>query len=297
MNDSDFPSRFAASPADALEFKLCALRTLRLLARKAVDQPLVNQMMCFDASVLVANAPLFFWAESTAQIVASASESFPIEDKCYYPEPLHAVCVFQTPTLYLEITEDELRQSSDLGGYGRRPLSALGWTVAKFAALPDHPIAMSFYGFVWSGSLASVVVQGIWPPASIPNIAGAIPADAESLQYARFALAAASFIEQRVVVESKGHIERHARKRAERMGIASTVKTIQLRAADRRDLGSVDGDGHRDYSCRWMVRGHWRKQYYPKAGTHAPVWIDTHIKGPEDKPLRAPGPEVFAVVR
>ena len=53
-----------------------------------------------------------------------------------------------------------------------------------------------------------------------------------------------------------------------------------------------------DWSCRWLVRGHWRQQ--PCGAGHAerrPTWILPHLKGPERKPLKAPGAMVFAVVR
>lgn len=40
-----------------------------------------------------------------------------------------------------------------------------------------------------------------------------------------------------------------------------------------------------DWSHRWVVQGHWRRQYYPKTGTHAWKYIYEYVKGPEDKPL------------
>lgn len=41
----------------------------------------------------------------------------------------------------------------------------------------------------------------------------------------------------------------------------------------------------REYRHRWIVRGHWRNQYYPSRNDHRPIWIDPHLAGPEDKPL------------
>lgn len=40
-----------------------------------------------------------------------------------------------------------------------------------------------------------------------------------------------------------------------------------------------------EWSHRWMVQGHWRKQYYPSTKTHEWVYIFGYVKGPEDKPL------------
>lgn|GEM_PF-5177028 len=36
---------------------------------------------------------------------------------------------------------------------------------------------------------------------------------------------------------------------------------------------------------RWMVRGHWRRQWYPALNTHKVIWIDDHESGPGDVPL------------
>lgn len=40
-----------------------------------------------------------------------------------------------------------------------------------------------------------------------------------------------------------------------------------------------------EWTRRWLVRGHWRRQYYPKTKTHDWVYIFEHIKGPDDKPF------------
>ncbi len=39
------------------------------------------------------------------------------------------------------------------------------------------------------------------------------------------------------------------------------------------------------WSKRWMVRAHWRNQWYPAAGTHRQRYILPYAKGPADKPL------------
>lgn len=40
-----------------------------------------------------------------------------------------------------------------------------------------------------------------------------------------------------------------------------------------------------EWSHRWLVRGHWRNQWYPSENRHKPVYIMPFVKGPEDKPL------------
>lgn len=64
----------------------------------------------------------------------------------------------------------------------------------------------------------------------------------------------------------------------------------------RRPAGSDDGSSEREYVHRWIVRGHWRQQWYPSRGVNRPVWIAPHIKGPEGAPLLG-GEKVYALRR
>lgn len=58
-----------------------------------------------------------------------------------------------------------------------------------------------------------------------------------------------------------------------------------LRYRPRR-ADTQTGAGAREYAHRWMVRGHWRRQWYPSEGRHRPIWISTYIAGPADAPLK-----------
>lgn len=71
------------------------------------------------------------------------------------------------------------------------------------------------------------------------------------------------------------------------------VRVITLR---RAASGSGAGESDREYHHRWIVRGHWRQQWYPSRGANRPVWIAPHIKGPEDAPLLG-GEKVYALKR
>ncbi len=50
-----------------------------------------------------------------------------------------------------------------------------------------------------------------------------------------------------------------------------------------------DGDAtigtRRAPNHRWLVRGHWRRQWYPGAQVHRVIWIDEHEAGVADHPL------------
>jgi hypothetical protein len=83
---------------------------------------------------------------------------------------------------------------------------------------------------------------------------------------------------------------RAARRRIERLDpvLDPTVRYIDLRRARTEPSDRTDDDfgkGTREYRHRWIVRGHWRNQYYPSRNDHRPIWIDPHFAGPEDKPL------------
>lgn len=83
---------------------------------------------------------------------------------------------------------------------------------------------------------------------------------------------------------------RAARRRIERLDpvLDPTVRYIDLRRARTEPSDHHDNDGGkgtREYRHRWIVRGHWRNQYYPSRNDHRPIWIDPHVAGPEDKPL------------
>jgi hypothetical protein len=80
-------------------------------------------------------------------------------------------------------------------------------------------------------------------------------------------------------------LSRTIRRRAEREGYnPNAVRVVRIR--DRADTPHREQDTDRSYRVRWTVRGHWRSQWYPSRGEHRPVWINPHVKGPQDAPLR-----------
>ncbi len=78
--------------------------------------------------------------------------------------------------------------------------------------------------------------------------------------------------------------DRAARRRFERQGQEPpTIRVIRLRRSQR--AGGPSGESDREYHHRWIVRGHWRQQWYPAREVHRPLWIAPHLKGPDDAPL------------
>jgi hypothetical protein len=97
-------------------------------------------------------------------------------------------------------------------------------------------------------------------------------------------------MQQTLAQTTEVHVDRAARKRLRRLGQEPTpVRVIEL----RRPAHSGSGDGSREFHHQWIVRGHWRQQWYPAREVHRPVWIAPHIKGPEGAPLIG-GEKVYA---
>lgn len=90
-------------------------------------------------------------------------------------------------------------------------------------------------------------------------------------------------MQQPLAEETEVQPDRAVRKRLRRIGHEpAPVRLIELR---RPKTATGTGDGDREYHHQWIVRGHWRQQWYPARQVHRPVWIAPHIKGPEGAPL------------
>jgi hypothetical protein len=68
------------------------------------------------------------------------------------------------------------------------------------------------------------------------------------------------------------------------------INVVTLRRPEHKNSGKASATPrHIDWSCTWLVRGHYRKA--PHGGTYADgrdeTWVRPHIKGPDGLPLRA----------
>ncbi|WP_158170858.1 hypothetical protein [Rhodococcus sp. JT-3] len=78
---------------------------------------------------------------------------------------------------------------------------------------------------------------------------------------------------------SKGPADRKGRR-------SNRLDTITYLSYRPRSKAKSESSPQRHYSHRWVVRGHWRKQWYPSLNRHIPIWITEYIAGPEDSPIR-----------
>jgi hypothetical protein len=44
--------------------------------------------------------------------------------------------------------------------------------------------------------------------------------------------------------------------------------------------------GEVEWKWQWVVRGHWRNQWYPSIKQHRQIWVMPYMKGPEDAPIK-----------
>ena len=74
-------------------------------------------------------------------------------------------------------------------------------------------------------------------------------------------------------------------RRAERAGIIdpTDVRVIRLR---RPPSAPASASGTVTWSHQWFVNGYWRNTWIPSLESHRLQWVEGHVKGPKDKPLR-----------
>lgn len=120
----------------------------------------------------------------------------------------------------------------------------------------------------------------------------------ESLHEIRWLYTALHLMSQRLAHLSEHRASGMARMmaRQKRLIIAPTLKVISLRRMEaERPTGEHQ---HKDWNWQWIVQGHWRLQPYPKAlGDYKWIFIESYIKGPENKPLKVPQQIIYRAER
>jgi hypothetical protein len=120
----------------------------------------------------------------------------------------------------------------------------------------------------------------------------------------RFFAGCLSFLEQRITISEQRTVSRFLRRRLDREKYpvfrhVPAVRVIELRRRAHREHGHDEPAGNEApaWQYQWIVSGHWRRQYYPASKAHKPRYIAPYVKGPADRPLKAPAGDVFAVTR
>ena len=117
-------------------------------------------------------------------------------------------------------------------------------------------------------------------------MAGLLGHDSQT-DYGLELIQAASFrlLGERIVVPETGWMPRTIRRRARfdwaRLNLGN-LHLWTLREAIRRDHDEHPGTS---LTTRHLVSAHWKQQWYPSEGRHAPVLIHTYQRGPKAAPL------------
>lgn len=207
-----------------------------------------------------------------------------------------------------------------VSGHVQARLHALQWLPVRMRPGLQDPVGSAYFApgdiegfailsYVESGGLIRPGLMGQWYFSHTFREVGVIHANQRDSEmsdddvttnlmavalWASFCL----FVKQRILVTRSQLAERHTRKRLERerWGATPLVRVVELRSKEARRHPAVE-PVEREWSCQWVVRGHWRQQFYPSKHQTQPIWITPYVKGPENKPLRPPRATVFAVVR
>jgi len=94
----------------------------------------------------------------------------------------------------------------------------------------------------------------------------------------------------RQIVPVKESLPRQLRRDRKRHYRTEDVTVITLRR--QREPHDLDHESDIEYKWQWVVRGHWRNQYYRSLGevgdpqAYRQIWISPYMKGPEDAPIK-----------
>jgi hypothetical protein len=184
--------------------------------------------------------------------------AIPLEVACWYPAEYAgqagvAVCTYIS------------RDTVETIGPGK------GWVLAAWRT----PILPGLWTFLPYGQLVPEV--GRYDEDNPEYVAFK---DAETRNVVRMLLATWLLMAQPIAARELPRIERKAARRASRTGLLSDLTVITL----RRPRGAPEAAGGREYSRRWIVRGHWRRVPTPEL-PHRVTWVHGYVKGPANAPL------------
>jgi len=256
---------------------------------------------CQYASVFLPKSEPYAWSNDIARAVLLASKTLP-EDTVVPDIPAPAWWWFDGPLALADQSEFEV-ESLDLknivalsvGQFENGDLSIVRyrwWADKDRAAVPLPTSACRVPVGSTIAQLRAELMEYVSDSISVAAVN-------RTVEMVRFFVAARAWVDQRILVWSSGHVERHRRKqiyREYKADVSAGVKIVHLRRADNQSdpTSSYQRESY-DWSCRWIVGGHWRNQ--PYKDDRKLIYIMPYVKGPDDKPLRVPTHTVYQVSR
>jgi hypothetical protein len=175
-------------------------------------------------------------------------------------------------------------------------LSAITWTTVKDP--PGGSLKLRVRGLAWTPPRCQMCFAAeVTNPLRILNTDNDPTFEDEVRTIYRWICSASMFVEQRIAESGEVRVGKHVAQRADKLNMSPTCSVVQMRRLDRRHVNAAEHEAAVEWQCQWLVRGHWRQQFYRSANRHVPRWIAPYMKGPLDKPMKAPKPTVFSVNR
>lgn len=250
----------------------------------------------------------YYWSGPICQLVYSAAESIP-HSWTLREEALDVLCGFAWLVTPFSVSPD--RRVRAITWIPIREDNGRFWVLKPpYQSRPSlhYPDRLSVTFFQEMSGIPPFPVEGIhWTfDTSLEALRNELLGSVEGRSWANPQVALRqmslfatmlAFLQQRILIPQKflaDRMARHRFERAKQKPPSDEIRYIALRRVERR---TGEGD-HRDveWTCQWIVTGHWRNQWYPSKHYYRPKYIASYLKGPEDKPLRHPG-RLFAVVR
>lgn len=229
------------------------------------------------------NAEPFFVSAEMCDLVEEAAATFK-------PEPLHASDLL-TPCGFLLFERPIQVLAGEPGDEVLTPYSAFSW-IGVQRRDGDGVFAVALTTFCdWGNSPDGL--PGVWDFE-----AWEFDTSPERPHVGWWRLAQSTLrlmLEFRPATRYSVWPDRPARRAARRAGFEErhvTVVRLRRRRTDVEPLG-----GNANYSCRFMVSGHWRNQWCPSLGRHRQTWIAPYVKGPDDKPFKPTRGRAFTFTR
>lgn len=270
-------SQFARNPADALQCFADIQASVKRWDASHYD-PIFDRL--YDDGVRAAEQAdltkklyldaephdIYWWPAAVIEKVSEAAKAYPVNDtEIEWNVRNRCVShVFQRPVRLF--TEESVT------------ISAITYACTsnnEFFTLP----------WVWMGSQSWLTRTLFWRP---PNSFATLPPPV--LAQVQWLYAAARFAEQRIIGSATAVVNRKVRERI--IGHVPDVNVVHLRSYEPGTRDESPCDRHIDFDFRFWVRGHPRKL----AGHDEPIWINTYLKGPDNKPIKD-RETVFAVTR
>lgn len=267
-------------------------------------------------------AELFYVSDEMSAVAVHAGQTMPDQVPMRQEFPAeYGFIVWDGPLVDEETTATMLGAHPQAGLFAS--CHALSWFITELTNEEDAVVDAAFLTF-W------VRPEGRTYPPLIPYhsavfdlslpIRGSALADNEGgneaaggwiAQFDMTAYTTMVLMGQSVATLESHRPERAERRRAARAGLETPdVTVVQLRRHARAEGQPDDADDDNTEDSteagqdpaasarthRWVVRGHWRQQWYPSLNDHRAIWIHGYVKGPEDKPLVI-GERVNALLR